>query len=578
MLKLIVTNTTSFIEGEISDIWEERKEFGGELRKVLGYQVLGADFSPKFKEGLWDGLITLYQWRTKSFPTGCLMRVVKLLEEKNIEFEIEDTRIKPKKNINLTTFLAEQGKSLYFYQENAVDKAHKVGRGIVAMATGAGKTISACELLARISTAPFLFYVPSISLLRQTHREFSKYLRVDGKPAHIGFIGAGVCDVNAKGINVITYQTALSAFNEIYNKKKDCIENNDLAGEVVKKTVEELQQESDAARIAFNKALKNAELKHKHLKIDGQPKTQKQYERAVAKEVATFKKIKDTSQRILDNRLESMRNKKNIRGLITNARGFLVDEAHVAAVIIESLGNHAANAYWRIGLSATAFREDNQEIRIEGTMGRKLVEITASDLIDLGFLVPPTIYQIKIEHLEPCVDYRDGYRKHIINCWERNYRIKQFAEAFKEAGRPVLILVEQLAHGEILEGMIKDSVFVAGKDNEDDPDAAERDYRRRMLNEVEANNIILIATQWANVGIDAPAISTLILAGSCQSAVAVYQMVGRALRKSDDTGKTDAVIIDFNDKESSFHTHSNYRKRVYERERSWKFKRVQSPK
>jgi superfamily II DNA or RNA helicase len=130
--------------------------------------------------------------------------------------------------------------------------------------------------------------------------------------------------------------------------------------------------------------------------------------------------------------------------------------------------------------------------------------------------------------------------------------------------------------------MIKDAVFVPGGDKgEDDPTDEERNYRRRMLNRVEANEIILIATQWANVGVDAPAISTLILAGSSQSSVTTYQQVGRVLRclgkdaqESAENGKPDAIVIDFMDEHKALRKHSMKRKKVYQRERAFKYKPI----
>ena len=81
-----------------------------------------------------------------------------------------------------------------------------------------------------------------------------------------------------------------------------------------------------------------------------------------------------------------------MRNLISSCNAFIVDEAHVASVVIEELGKQAKNAYYRLGLSGTPWRMDNQEIRIEGTLGRKIIEVSASDLIELGFLVPPKIF------------------------------------------------------------------------------------------------------------------------------------------------------------------------------------------
>jgi intein/homing endonuclease len=228
--------------------------------------------------------------------------------------------------------------------------------------------------------------------------------------------------------------------------------------------------------------------------------------------------------------------------------------------------------------SATPFRTDNQEIRIEGTLGGKVCEVSASDLVERGFLVPPKIFVVNISTVEPGQTYHEVYNLNIVNCWERNFRIKQFAEGLKAKGVPTLILVERMEHGNILEGMIEDAVFVPGGDKgEIDPSDEEKNYRRRMLNAVENNEIILIATQWANVGVDAPKISGLILAGTSSSPVTTYQQVGRVLRcvgknveDSIKNGKPEAIIIDFASSHKNLRSHVNMRKKVYKNERAWK--------
>jgi superfamily II DNA or RNA helicase len=266
-----------------------------------------------------------------------------------------------------------------------------------------------------------------------------------------------------------------------------------------------------------------------------------------------------------------------VRNLIGSCQAFIVDEAHVASVVIQELGSYATKAYYRLGLSGTPWRMDNQEIRIEGTLGRKIIDVSASDLIELGFLVPPKIFVCNVAENHDGDTYADIYSNNIVNNWERNFRIKQFAEAFKEAGRPTIILVERREHGFLLEGLIEDSVFVPGGDKGvDDPTDEEKNYRRRMLNAVENNEIVLIATQWANVGVDAPKIATLILAGSNQSSVTTYQQVGRVLRcvgpnieVSKQNNKPDAIIIDFMLEQKNLKSHCNMRKKVYRNERAW---------
>jgi superfamily II DNA or RNA helicase len=589
MVSIVITNTRCKIVGELHPEKEHQYAFHNMLREKCGYMVPNAEWSPAYKNNVWDGIITLYDKRAQSFPTGLLSNVLKALKTQGCEYRLVDNRIKPDINIKIDTTFADYGRSLYDYQINAVDRAMSVTRGILALATGAGKTMTACELISRMSVSPVLFIVPSRSLLKQTQKEFVKYLKVDEKPAHVGMLGDGVFDINSNGVNVITYQTALAAFNEKFSESKNKIEVDELVGEGTKKTLEQLKAEFSFTEKAYNKAKESAvnhlsetslhiEKVEKQISLSNDKEKKvlekslsllkkefdKTFSNLVKNEITAYKKAKAS----LDTRLQSIENKKQIRELFSNAQAVIVDEAHLAAIVIEALANHADRAYYRFGLSATPWREDNQEIRLEGCMGKKLIEVSPTFLIDRGFLVPPRIFMIPISHSEQDVaNYADSYTKHITKCWERNYRIKQFAETFQEEGKPVMIIVDRIEHGNILEEMIKGSVFVPGSDKgEDDPDDAEQDYRKRMLDACERNEIILIGTQWLNTGIDAPAISVLIMAGSTQASATVLQTVGRVIRSHKESGKTEAVVIDFMDSDKHMRKHSLARKRVYESE------------
>jgi superfamily II DNA or RNA helicase len=588
MVSIVISNTRTKIVGKLHEEKEHEYAFHNMLREKCGYMVPNAEWSEAYKCGRWDGIITLYDKRTQSFPTGLLHYVIKALKLQGCEYRLVDNRIKPVKNINIETTFSEYNRSLFDYQNDAVEKAMAVSRGILALATGAGKTMTACELIARMSVSPVLFIVPSRSLLKQTQKEFMKYLSVDGERAHIGMLGDGVFDINSDGVNVITYQTALAAFNEKFSESKNKIEVDELAGEGARKTLEQLESEFSVAEKAFLKAkeqasqqlanislqievveekISSADEKEKKILEKNLLSFQKDFEKSfnniTKNEIAAYKKAKSA----LDTRLRSIANKKQIRELFTNAQAVIVDEAHLAAIVIEALANHADRSYYRFGLSATPWREDNQEIRLEGCMGKKLIDISPTFLINRGFLVPPRIFMVPIHFSEESDKYADSYTKHITKCWERNYRIKQFAEAFQEEGKPVMIIVDRIEHGNILQEIIKNSVFVPGSDKgEDDPDDQEQDYRRRMLDACEKNEIILIGTQWLNTGIDAPAISVLIMAGSTQASATVLQTVGRVIRTHKESGKTEAVVIDFMDSDKHMRKHSLARKRVYESE------------
>ncbi len=553
------------------------------LRSELSYKVPDSEWSAKFKTGMWDGTISLYVKRNQSFPTGLTLRVAKLFDELKVNYKFVDKRSKPVRDYNLTCDF--MGKELRDYQKYSGDLALKNQRGMLALATGAGKTMTSCYIFHKLKVKPVVFIVPAIELLKQTQKEFEKYLRLDNQPVKVGIAGGGLCDINLEGINVITYQTALNAFDKKYVETNNKIVEDSCERS---KSTAILQKELEVALSAYKKAihLATGKLSDLYAEVEkaeqNSAKNAKQlrtkYDREInllaKKEVTEYKK----AQSAWDIRQNILLQKSQVRNVIQNCNALIIDEAHLAAVITEEIGNQAKKAYYRLGLSATPFRTDNQEIRIEGTLGGKICEVSASDLVERGYLVPPKIFVVHIDTVEPAQTYHEVYNLNIINCWERNYRIKQFAEGMKAKGTPTLILVERKEHGDILESMIEDSVFVpGGEKGESDPSDEEKNYRRRMLNAVENNEIILIATQWANVGVDAPKISCLILAGSSSSPVTTYQQVGRVLRcvgkdveDSIKNGKPEAIIIDFASSHKNLKSHINLRKKVYKNERAWK--------
>lgn len=582
MFYVYVYNDKSFVyndqhpDGKLDHMYQEA------LRTELAYDVPDAEWSAKYKQGQWDGKISIYNKREQSFPTGLTNKVKKLFEIINVDFKFVDKREKPNLNYQVDVDFGE--KELRDYQLSSGVLSKKFQRGMLALCTGAGKTMTSCQIFKELSVAPVVFIVPAIELLKQTQKEFEKYLRLNDQPVKVGIAGGGLCDINLEGINVITYQTALNSHDKKYVESQKKIVDDNVEGS---KSSAQLQKECETAYSVYSKALEKANNSFRDLQEEVRlaeesqsrdaEKLRKRYERElnlVTKiELTAYKKAKIA----WDNRQEVLVQKARVREVLSQCQAFIVDEAHVASVVIEELGKYAKNAFYKLGLSGTPWRTDNQEIRIEGALGRKIIQVSASDLIERGFLVPPKIFICKINEQHHANTYPEIYTTNIVNNWERNFRIKQFSEEFKSKGRPTLILVERREHGTILESMIEEAVFVPGGDKgEDDPTDEEKNYRRRMLNTVENNEIILIATQWANVGVDAPKISCLILAGSNQSSVTTYQQVGRVLRcvgkdieESIKNGKPDAIILDFSSDQKNLKTHVNMRKKVYRNERAW---------
>lgn len=511
------------------------------INEECSYIPPTAEWTTKFQEGVWDGKISIFSKKFLTFPAGMLKNVSKKLTDFKIEHQIVDNRSKPQ--ITKSAKFDMGGHSLRDYQQAGIEIFKKETRGIWAMATGAGKTKTSGGLIAELSVYPVIFVVPSVSLLKQTYREFQETLKPLDEKFGIGMVGGGECEIAHNGVNVATYQTLLTAFNKKYDEKK--------------KKVVDLEKDSDSIE-GLTKQLKNL-----NIDLQNVPKSK----------LATVKKnIRKVEQRIKIKQ-DTLKNKTEIRSLVEKCQLLIIDETHIAAETVEMISLKAKNAYYKLGLSGTPQRQDNQDIRMFGATGSIIHRVTSSDLIRQGFLVRPYIYVVDLDFLDKSgQSYPETYKNAIVSNQARNELIRDLAEEMHSQGRPTLVLVERINHGETLQSMTNNSLFVPGSDGSNDepiPDE-ELDYRKYQLDRLEKNEMIMIATSWAFTGIDAPKISCLILACSIGSQNTVIQQLGRGLRKAD--AKEDCVVFDFRHKEKSLRNHFNSRHKAYKSENEFKIR------
>lgn len=93
--------------------------------------------------------------------------------------EIMPARDKWLKDSNFNFDEAKLALSLRDYQKEIVDKALRLGRGTIVLATAGGKTLTAASLLTKIyqtnSSFKCLYIVPDLSLAEQTSKDFLSY-------------------------------------------------------------------------------------------------------------------------------------------------------------------------------------------------------------------------------------------------------------------------------------------------------------------------------------------------------------------------------------------------------------------
>lgn len=146
----------------------------------------------------WDGITYLIDADNR-FPTGLLYLVIEALEKFKEDYQFLPTVEIPSGN----PLPLEEIINLWPHQHEAIDAIKLNFTGIIRIGTGGGKTKTAIAACSEIGQFPFLFVVNRISLLDQTHQEYSRYFK-----EQIGYIGNGTVDVQR--INVATIGTLCS--------------------------------------------------------------------------------------------------------------------------------------------------------------------------------------------------------------------------------------------------------------------------------------------------------------------------------------------------------------------------------
>lgn len=211
-------------------------------------------------------------------------------------------------------------------------------------------------------------------------------------------------------------------------------------------------------------------------------------------------------------------------------------------------------------MSGTPFRDKGDDILIEGCFGRKIIEINASYLIKRGFLVKPYISFIPIKNMkgENLGPYSSVYKSAIVENAFRNEMIAKLSENLFNMGRTTIVLVQQIHHGEILEELIPNSVFIHGSSGK---------KRQRHIQDIKNGHAkITIASSILDEGLDCKPLDALVLAGAGKSSTRALQRIGRIIRNytyPDGRVKTDAFVYDFRDHQKYLSKHALARHKIY---------------
>lgn len=480
----------------------------------------GYRYSPRYPRH-WDGKVHLLK-ADNSFPTGLHHRIAAELERKKYTVQVKDKRAPRVRSVlPLSIHGRDDEDSRTVLQDILIDEAIKAGSGLLSAATGVGKTEIISGLLQRLN-AGGLVVTHKTDLLEQTRERVAERLRLPLR--EIGAVG-NQKNVR-KQITVATFQT--------------------------------IHAHLDAPRLA-RQALLRA--------------------RKARKPTKTLARL-NTLLLAAPARAAAMREWLETFSVVIG------DECHhLAAKTFYEVMN-ACPARDRYGVSATVFKSadpDEQpdpetELKIVGVFGEVIAAYGGKHAVASKMLVKAPVRMHNWHGGKPTENWDSDHFAiddeaipfHQLHAaaicglpvfsekgkriWKeatelgrkRNDRIVKLTKRLVKRGRPTLILLERIEHGDALALRLTKELgftvpFLHGTDG--------TDVRRQALRDIADGTLkVIIANTIFDEGVDAPAISGLIMAGGGKAIQRLVQRLGRGMRKS--KGKYKLVVYDL------FDTHS----------------------
>lgn len=477
-------NKIEILDSKKAKIYFDDPSDFDKFKSFLSFKIAGVEYTKAYKDGNWDGITYMVNSK-KEFPIGLLNRTKNYLKNNNLDFTIIDNRVPVKfaNSLDLSKRLEELEMPPRDYQVRAANIVEQSNVGIIRAATGAGKTLIAALVAAKLNK-PTIVYVIGLDLLNQFHEFFSKVFDEE-----IGCIGNGTC--NIQRINIASVWTVGKALD---------IQLDDLTFD------DEINEE----------------------------------------------KFQES-------------NKYKIISLLKETKVHLLDECHIAtATTIRSIHKVIDPEYF-YGLSGTPFREDNSDLLVEGILGPKLIDISASELIEKGVLAQPIIKFLEVPKEKISGPYQTIYKNFIIENHVRNNLILENTMKLVDKGYKVLVLFKNIKHGKILSSLFTQNnikfKILSGNDS-----LEKREEVKKSIYEGKID--VILASTIFDIGVDIKCLSALILAGGGKSYVKALQRIGRVIRSY--PGKKFAAIIDFYDDIKYLKTHSVDRCKIYMTEDGFK--------
>ena len=219
----------------------------------------------------------------------------------------------------------------------------------------------------------------------------------------------------------------------------------------------------------------------------------------------------------------------------------IVDECHRIGAYTWAPVPQKFAAKWRIGFSATPKRKDGADDVLHYHLGPLLFSAKEKRLLPKVKRVWTNFKLIKTPSFNPNLQNKSVVLKFLCGSATRNRVIVEQLVKALHANRKVIVLSERLLHLEQLRVLLSEAwmpdwgpvpsvgFYVGGRS-------------QSQLDEAKEARVILATSQYAQEGLDIPALDTLILTTPLSD---VEQAVGRILRPHPD--KKEPVVVDIRD-------------------------------
>ena len=166
-----------------------------DIKDHFTYKMPGYRFSPKYKSGLWNGDISLYNMQSKRLPIGLYPRLIKFIEDSDLEYKIRDnedysfdesvvTKEEIEEYIESLDISLPNNSKARDYQVDAVYNAISQKNLTLLSPTSSGKSLILYCILRYILDqnphAKIILMVPSVQLVNQMFSDFEDYSHNNG--------------------------------------------------------------------------------------------------------------------------------------------------------------------------------------------------------------------------------------------------------------------------------------------------------------------------------------------------------------------------------------------------------------